>query len=259
MSTITQASAASLSKVVRPGSVMIGKRAAPLFCKITIRDGKLSITGVEGPLLSGNARGSCGQIEMHYKHGTAAYNDKRYGNPATLCRYAEGWDAATFGRFLDIWHLWHLNDMRAGCAHQVGPDWDASARVEVVTYKLTGEARNLMKATLRRAQECAINGVAFEMCPQERALVGLRESWLKDVHTPPDADSPLSGCYEVAKREEKGVGSVYPHEHPRGILCKPCRVCGYRYGTAWKLEPLPDDVVAFLSSLPESTIVPAWV
>jgi len=162
-------------------------------------------------------------------------------------------------RMVSVWNLWHLNDMRAGCAHQVGPDWDASARVEVVTYKLTGEARNLMKATLRRAQECAINGVAFEMCPQERALVGLRESWLKDVHTPPDADSPLSGCYEVAKREEKGVGWVHPHEHPRGILCKPCPVCGYKYGTAWKLEPLPDDVVAFLSSLPESTIVPAWV
>ena len=249
----------NMHKVVNPGSVNISGRVVPVFCKIKIDDGRLSITGVEGPRTNGDAWGSAGQIEIGYKHGTAAYDDKRYNEPSELCEYAAGWDAATFGKFLDVWHLWHLNNMRAGCEHQRGAGWDASERVEVVSYKLTHEARKLMYSALERAQECAIEGRAFEASPVERELIGLRKTWFQDVFSPPDADSSLSGCYEVAKREEKGVGWVHPHEHPRGILCKPCRVCGYRYGTAWKLEPLPDDVVAFLSSLPESTIVPAWV
>ena len=35
-------------------------------------------------------------------------------------------------------------------------------------------------------------------------------------------------------------------EHADGILCKPCAVCGYEYGSAWKVEEVPADVVADL-------------
>ena len=34
---------------------------------------------------------------------------------------------------------------------------------------------------------------------------------------------------------------------------------GYSYGTAWKTEAVPVDVLAFLQSLPESDKTPAWV
>ena len=49
-------------KVVNPGRVLIGKKRPNIFCKIQIEDGELSISGVEGPLSNGDARGSCGQI-----------------------------------------------------------------------------------------------------------------------------------------------------------------------------------------------------
>jgi hypothetical protein len=48
-------------------------------------------------------------------------------------------------------------------------------------------------------------------------------------------------------------------EHPEGLLGEPCDVCGYKYGSAWRSEPVPDDVLAFLTSLPENDELPtAW-
>lgn len=38
-----------------------------------------------------------------------------------------------------------------------------------------------------------------------------------------------------------------------------CAECGYRYGHAWLFEEVPADVIAFLESLPESQLTPAWV
>ena len=34
---------------------------------------------------------------------------------------------------------------------------------------------------------------------------------------------------------------------------------GYVYGSAWLLEEVPQDVVAFLAGLPDSTLTPAWI
>lgn len=42
-------------------------------------------------------------------------------------------------------------------------------------------------------------------------------------------------------------------EHPDGLLCKPCPECGYGYGTAWRFEPLPADVLADLDRIIFST------
>ena len=52
---------------------------------------------------------------------------------------------------------------------------------------------------------------------------------------------------------------MYPNEHPDGMLCKPCEVCGYAYGSQWLREEVPADVLAFLAALPESALTPAWV
>ena len=59
--------------------------------------------------------------------------------------------------------------------------------------------------------------------------------------------------------EEKALGWLKPEEHPEGILGKPCPVCGYKYGTSWLREEVPEDVLQFLYSLPNTTKQPAWV
>lgn len=47
-------------------------------------------------------------------------------------------------------------------------------------------------------------------------------------------------------------GWIRPEEHPRGLLGRPCPTCGYRYGTEWKREPLPREVLDWFEALPSS-------
>lgn len=96
----------NFSKTVRIGTTSIGRRNASVYCKITFKDGKLSITGVGGPLPSGNALGGCGQIDMHLK-------------PSDIVNWAPGWNAGKMKRFLEVWKRWHLNDMVPGTPAQM--------------------------------------------------------------------------------------------------------------------------------------------
>jgi len=59
--------------------------------------------------------------------------------------------------------------------------------------------------------------------------------------------------------EKKALGWLRPEDHPDGILCKPCPVCGYKYGTAWKTEEVPKDIIDWLFNLPSTKVTPAWV
>lgn len=163
-----------------------------------------------------------------------------------------GLTSAQRERLAQVWDRWHLNDMRAGCEHQ--RDIDTTEEVEVTTYKLTREAWACRKAAEKAATDAAIDGRAVELRPVEKALMRLDHG---EVYSPPDADSPLSGCYEVDKRERKAIGWVRPNEHPRGMLCAPCPTCGYKYGSAWLHEDVPADVIAWLESLPETDRLPA--
>lgn len=42
---------------------------------------------------------------------------------------------------------------------------------------------------------------------------------------------------------------IREEEHPQGLLCKPCPVCGYKYGTSWLFEEIPTEVVEFLEEI----------
>jgi hypothetical protein len=59
--------------------------------------------------------------------------------------------------------------------------------------------------------------------------------------------------------EKRTAGWVTPDEHPEGVLTKACPVCGYKYGSAWKKRPVPDDVLDWLRELPDAQTAPAWV
>lgn len=53
---------------------------------------------------------------------------------------------------------------------------------------------------------------------------------------------------------EKGRASVDPDD-PVG---KPCPECGYKYGTQWLWEPVPEKVVKFLEGLSETDLPYPW-
>jgi hypothetical protein len=73
------------------------------------------------------------------------------------------------------------------------------------------------------------------------------------------AEWNMSKMLELPGGEKKEAGWVTPDEHPEGLLEKPCPVCGYKYGSAWNKESIPDDVLAWLYNLPDTKITPAWV
>lgn len=147
----------SFTKVVRIGTVKPEYAKSPysVFVKIDWDGRKLRIAGVEGPTSGGNARGGCGQIDMH---------------EWPVKTYAPGWDAAMVGKLRDIWGRWHLNDMHAECEHQ--------------------RARG--------------------------------ESW---------------------------------QTHPEAV----CPDCGYRLGSGWRHEDVPQAVTEWLKGLPDADRQPAWI
>lgn len=244
-----------MNKIVRIGTLPAGypARRVDVFAKIEFKDGKLSISGTVGPMSNGDAHGSSGQFIMSFKE----YDDRGHDTLANI-EPAPGWDVASIKRFFDAWDTWHLNDMRAGCEHQRGSDWDTSRKIELTYYGLTHEAMRERDNAKSIASAAAVRGEVAQLTREQHALLAL-ENWFQDRTTPPDADSPLSGCYEVKKRETKTAGWISPSEHPSGLLGKPCPTCGYKYGTAWKREEVPADVIAFLQSLPDTDKKPAWV
>lgn len=94
-------------KVIRIGKVKPNRKKIDVFCKIKFDGKRLSISGVVGPLQSGNvsAGGGCGQIV-----GSVAAGD--------FVEFADGWNKATVSKFFELWDRWHLNDLQAGSPAQ---------------------------------------------------------------------------------------------------------------------------------------------
>jgi hypothetical protein len=167
----------TMNKIMRVGTIDVNRgKVANIYIKAQYKGGKLSISGVVGPLPSGNALGGAGQIEMEFAHRNPSDDDKRYGNDllrASDIRYAVGWDAEKWLDLLDIWKEWHLNDLKAGCEHQREMGW-----------------------------------------------------------------------------EKEGYD-----KHPS----EPCPVCGYEFGSAWNRVEVPEAVIQFIESLPDTDTIPAWI
>jgi hypothetical protein len=183
--------------------------------------------------------------------GGRASGQMRESVPDYVERWVPGWSRERFERdVLPVWERWHLNSTRAGCAHQEQarrdgrPEWDTRRNLELVSLK-PGERLHAMRNV---AQWGDLSVAAYakyaahaadarplwlgHQCPKHPALWGeigarlLTDGWLA-----------------VEKRESKQAGWVHPSEHPDGLLCKPCEVCGYKYGSEWIFEELPAGVV----------------
>lgn len=239
-------------KIVNPaicdGWTRSGNRVdAPGYCKIEYKDGKLSIIGVIGPRSSGNCSGSCGQCTDEFRKG----------------RPINEWNEEMLQKFCDIWDEWHLNDMRPYCRHQKQLGWDkeASESMTLYHYKLRPGAETEQK----RAEKAALNHLkeGRPFTPTEDQVFYANLNYFLDVYDPVSGE--LADYYEPYKslhggtEETKRRGWVRFEEDKRGILCKPCPVCGYKYGSSWLTEEVPEDVLQWLKDLPDTKRQPAWV
>ncbi|KKN07847.1 hypothetical protein LCGC14_1063000 [marine sediment metagenome] len=101
-----------MKKIMRVGTIDTGNgRRASVYIVAENRNDYLSITGVIGPLPSGNALAGCGQIDMDFSHRSEADDDKRYANhlikPADF-NFAPDWYGELWLDLLDVWKEWHL-------------------------------------------------------------------------------------------------------------------------------------------------------
>ena len=84
---------------------------------------------------------------------------------------------------------------------------------------------------------------------QERALREMQVALFKKY----DTDSLSQIAREEGKKDYYELACEYLKE--KGLY----ESHGYRYGTAWCREDVPEEVIAFLIALPDSTKEPAWV
>ena len=81
-----------MNKIINPGKGRYGE----IYCKITYIDGKLSISGVEGPQTNGDCKGGYGQIIDRLN---------------VIMVYGKGWNRFSLHEFVEIWKEWHLKEV----------------------------------------------------------------------------------------------------------------------------------------------------
>lgn len=240
-----------MKKIVSPSFCDVGRsKPARSFATIKIQDGCLSICGVIGPTSNGNSTGGAGQCVDEISKGTPA----------------EGWSQEMLDKFCSIWREWHLNEMTPYCEHQKELGWDKLAlkKVSIYHFRRTREGSDLAQKAEAAAVRALKNGETFTPTEDQVFFANLpyaltsHEPELKGKYAPYfEHYKPLySG--DRSFEETKLLGHLFQTEHPDGILSKPCPVCGYKYGSAWLKRELPEDVVKFLSQLPDSLVRPAW-
>lgn len=107
------------TKIVYLGTLPYLKTSMKVFAKIEWDGKRLSISGVEGPMKSGNCRGSCGQIIIGFKE----FDARGYCSIQDITP-AKGWTHGLIHLFFTVWDRWHMNDSKAGCWHQRLMGWD---------------------------------------------------------------------------------------------------------------------------------------
>ncbi|MEG1725903.1 MAG: hypothetical protein RR313_10965 [Anaerovoracaceae bacterium] len=222
------------------------KTFARAFAKIEFSDdGRLSICGVIDPKRNGDCRGSCGQC----------VDEIRAGNPA------DEWTAGMLQKFCNIWDVWHLNDMHPECEHQRELGWGEQANEIIDQYNWWLSSIRLDIVKTRIAQD-VLAGRVPTLTEEERMAFNAPRWAVTATEEPPEPKAFYDHGIKPHERIRRGnvwyKGSTLGANDPRGILCKPCPVCGYEYGHGWQKVEVPKDIVDWLFSLPDTPVQPAW-
>lgn len=238
-----------MKKIVNPCVCSTYYGDANAYAEIEFENGNLSICGVIGSKTNGDCKDSAGQC----------IDDIKNGKPT------KDWTNEMLNKFCDIWERWHLNDIRPYCKHMKELGWvdQTNEEVKVAKWDMTQETWGKIKAAEKRAIECLKNGKTFIPTPEETMYANLDYS----VTTYHDELPEYPEFYEIKKKdclgrsnvEYKTRGWISYSKHPLGFIGRPCPVCGYKYGTSWIKEDVPQDIIDWLFSLPESKIKPAWI
>lgn len=217
---------------------------ANAYVEIVYEDGRLTLHGVVGPKSNGDCYGSAGQC----------VDSIREGEPT------EDWTKEMLEKLCDIWDEWHLNDLHPYCSHQKELGWREEAKEEITLYRyrLVDEARKKKSDAEKVALQALRNGEAFTPTKEQILYAMMADSieQYEELNSP--HYEPWNG-YVYKATETKIRGWVRYDESDKGILCKPCPVCGHKYGSGWCKEEVPQEIIDWLFNLPTTKTKPAWV
>lgn len=162
-----------------------------------------------------------------------------------------------FEEIYDLWKHYHLNGMRPYCEHQKRLGWDELSRKKVTLYHWRLDPR--VSTRQRKIEETALTalkqGNTVTLNSEQVQIANLKYEIVTDKSELPE---PLTRFYVPCKplyqgdhdhEEIKTLGWLRPSQHPDGLLGRPCPVCGYKYGTAWLHEEIPEQDEARIISL----------
>lgn len=246
-------------KIVNPCECKVYTRGKEIyknaFVRIEYKNSRLSICGVVAPLGNGNALGGVGQCIDEIKNGIPT----------------DEWSREMLDKLCDIWEEWHLNDMRPYCSHMKELGWveQTYEKVKVAKWTLTNEAYNKKAEIEGKALNCLRNGRSFTPTTDEIAYANMKYfiTVYNDESLSHEYGKLYANAYELKEKdclgssniEYKTRGWIPYKDNKLGFLGKPCPICGYKYGTSWKSEEVPKDVLKWLENLPKTKVRPAWV
>ena len=254
-------------KVINPCMCNIGyfkeENFRNAYAKIEFDEKKreLIIQGVVAPYANGNCGGSCGQCA----------DEIRRGKPTNE------WTPEMLETFCDIWDKWHLNNSRPECEHQRQLGWEEQAEEKIILYhyKLNDDSYNKQSAAKKAAIDSLEAGVTFVPTPEQTKFANMK--YFYDTYEKIKDNSELSNYYIPYKnfnsalcKETKTRGIVcYDNEgegykpyniySKQGLLYKPCPICGYKYGSERNKVKIPNDILNWLFTLPDTKNIPAWI
>ena len=146
-------------------------------------------------------------------------------------------------RMVEIWKKYHLNDMHPECEHQRNLGWNETANevVEYFRYCLKTDVTLKQRKLNEYIDETLKTSGTITLSEDERILKGL-------PYCAYHLNDETSEYYQLEKRSKRRRGELSYTEDQRGIILKPCPVCGYKYGAERLYMPRPQDVIAEIKS-----------
>lgn len=191
-------------------------------------------------------------VEMEYTAGSdekkrfsvcgniwnSAHTDLIHGGQCldTIAQYVK---TPLFQEIYRLWNLYHLNDMHPECAHQAELGWREQAREPINEYifTLNTDIYSQHAKIKEKALKKLCSGETVKLAPSEQAILTLKYQITSANETLPKT---IAKFYTLTKKQTKCRGQIFYSEDKNGILCKPCPVCGYKYGSAWNYFPIPE-------------------
>ena len=146
-------------------------------------------------------------------------------------------------RMVEIWKKYHLNDMHSECEHQRELGWDEMANESVDYFRYCLKPDVLLKQNKLNEyiDETLKTSGTIMLSEDERILKGL-------PYVTYHLNDETEEYYKIEKRDKKRRGELSFKEDQRGIILKPCPVCGHKYGAEQLYMPIPEDVIAEIKS-----------